>query len=185
MSRMRVLKLDHGFLKIIHSLGQCQCTLSSSNKPSLHFVAAALSRNQRKKIRRWRRNYSHVFNHMQEKLKGVMIDSDILLLTLPWCIGFQVLWMSSMRQLRRGMKWNQRVAAFIKILFDNQWVNEATAVYKEMTHSGSVPNCYTYTVLKCHFLLGSFIVFTDAPFLYLNELIMIPAQLITIHNIFF
>jgi hypothetical protein len=32
---------------------------------------------------------------------------------------------------------------------------------------------------KCHFLLGSFIPFTDAPFLYLNEL-MIPAQLITI-----
>ncbi|RZB95405.1 Pentatricopeptide repeat-containing protein [Glycine soja] len=37
--------------------------------------------------------------------------------------------------------------AYIKILFHNRRLKEATRVYKEMISSGVAPNCHTYTVL--------------------------------------
>ena len=44
--------------------------------------------------------------------------------------------------------------AYIKILFHNQRVKEATRAYKEMISSRVAPNCHTYTVLM-DYLIGS------------------------------
>lgn len=97
----------------------------------------------------------HVFNQMQDK--GIKIDSVTYTSMMHWLstsgnVDEAIALWNDMKS--KGCCYPTVVSytAFIKILFDNHRVNEATAIYKEMLYNGCVPNCYTYTVLMDHLI---------------------------------
>jgi len=98
----------------------------------------------------------HVFNQMQEK--GIKIDSVTYTSMMHWLstsgnVDEAIALWDEMKS-KGGCCYPTLVSytAFIKILFDNHRVKEATDIYKEMLHNGCVPNCYTYTVLMDHLI---------------------------------
>ncbi|KAI9166142.1 hypothetical protein LWI28_026935 [Acer negundo] len=94
----------------------------------------------------------YVFEQMQEK--GLKIDAVTYTSMIHWLSnsgdvdGAVKIW--------EEMKYECRCptvvlyTTYLKILFGDNRVKEATDVYKEMLQSGLSPNCYTYIVLMEH-----------------------------------
>ncbi|KAK3224038.1 hypothetical protein Dsin_011063 [Dipteronia sinensis] len=99
----------------------------------------------------------YVFEQMQEK--GLKIDAVTYTSLMHWLSnsgdvdGAVKIW-EEMKDNECCFPTVVSYTAYLKILFGDNRVKEATDVYKEMLQSGLSPNCYTYTVLMEHLVIS-------------------------------
>ncbi|KAI9165809.1 hypothetical protein LWI28_020886 [Acer negundo] len=99
----------------------------------------------------------YVYEQMQEK--GLKIDAVTYTSLMHWLSnsgdvdGAVKIW-EEMKDNECCCPTVVSYTAYLKILFGDNRVKEATDVYKEMLQSGLSPNCYTYTVLMEHLVVS-------------------------------